>query len=71
MLAQKVTPESLEGIYKKAHAAIRKEPTKTLPKKEKKAGGARKAYNTKKLTKAARKEAVKKKIETLRKRLVK
>lgn len=29
MLAAKVTPESIEGIYKAAHAAIRKDPTKT------------------------------------------
>jgi len=69
MLAAKVTPESIEGIYKKAHAAIRADPKKTLAKKEKKKDAKSKAYNTKRLSKATRVEAAKKKIATLRTRL--
>lgn len=68
VIAAKVDPTSIEGIYKKAHAAIRADPKKTLPKKEKKAGQ-RKAFNTKTTTRAEKNAAIKKKIDTLRSRL--
>eukprot|EP00796_Vickermania_ingenoplastis_P005257 gene5256-3767_t len=67
-----VAPDSIEGIYKKAHAAIRADPTKTLPKKAKKAGsGPRKVYQTKKLTSKQRKDAAKAKVASIRARLAK
>jgi len=69
VLAAKITPESIEGIYKKAHAAIRAEPKKTLARKAKVAGAKSKAYNAKRITREARVEAAKKKVATLRARL--
>lgn len=68
MIAAKVTPADIEGIYKKAHAAIRADPKKTTAKKAAKAGQ-RKAYNQKALSRAAKNDAAKKKIATLRQRL--
>lgn len=68
VLAAKVAPADVEGIYKKAHAAIRADPKKSLPKKEKKAGQ-RKVFNTKASTRAQKNDAAKKKIATLRQRL--
>lgn len=68
-IAAKVAPESIEGIYKKAHAAIRADPTKALPKKAKKAAGAHKNYKQKKRTCAERKAAAKAKIASIRERL--
>ena len=62
-----VKPDQIEAMYKKAHAAIRANPTKKAEKK--KAPATKKAYGTKKLTKAARKEAAKKKVATLRQKL--
>jgi len=71
VIADKITPESLEGIYKKAHAAIRADPKKTLAKKEKKAGGGKKSYRKPRVERAAKAAAAKKKVETLRARLKK
>lgn len=68
MIAAKISPSDLESIYKKAHAAIRADPKKTVAKKEKKAGQ-RKAFNTKPLTREQKNAAAKKKVATLRARL--
>lgn len=68
MIAAKIAPADIEGLYKKAHAAIRADPKKTVAKKAAKAGQ-RKAYNQKALSRAAKSEAAKKKIATLRQRL--
>lgn len=68
-LAAKVTPESIEGVYKKAHAAIRADPTKSLPKKAKKEGGERKRYNSKKLSGAEKKQHARAKVMAIRERL--
>jgi large subunit ribosomal protein L5e len=68
LIAAKVNPGDLENIYKKAHAAIRADPKKTVAKKEKKAGQ-RKAYNQKRLTYAQRTANAQKKVATLRARL--
>lgn len=65
-----VSPDSIEGIYKKAHGAIRADPTKTLPKKAKKASNApRKQYQAKKLTGKQRKDAAKAKVASIRARM--
>jgi len=69
VLAAKIAPESIEGIYKKAHAAIRADPKKTVPQKSKKEGGKHKAFNNKRATREVRLEAAKKKIATLRQRV--
>lgn len=68
VIGAKIAPADIEGIYKKAHAAIRADPKKTLPKKEKKAGQ-RKVYGTKAQTRSDKTAAAKKKIATLRTRL--
>lgn len=68
-MAAKVDPESIEGTYKKAHAAIRAEPTKTLARKAKKEGGERKRYGLKKLSGAEKKAAAKAKVAAIRARL--
>ena len=65
----KVTPDSMEAMYKKAHAEIRKEPTRKLAAKKKVAGAKSKAYNIRKLTKKERDDAAKKKVAALRKSL--
>jgi len=64
-----IKPETMEKMYKDAHAAIRKEPLKAKPKKAAKAGAVSKKYNKKRLTKKERRANAKKKVETLRKRL--
>jgi large subunit ribosomal protein L5e len=64
---EKITPESLEGLYKKVHAAIRADP-KAKPKKAK-TGKKPKAFNTKRLSVAVRKENAKKRVAALRKEL--
>ncbi len=69
VLAAKITPESIEGIYKKAHAAIRADPKKTLARKAKKEGAKSKAFNTKRATYTERTKAAKAKVATLRGRL--
>lgn len=61
----KVVPDELEGMYKKAHAAIRADPMKRRAKKERKEGVVPKKYNTSKLTGAQKKAAAKAKIATL------
>lgn len=63
----KIAAGDLEGMYKKAHEAIRANPTKRAEKK--KAGGKSKAFNIKKLTRKERQEAATKKVATLRKTL--
>lgn len=68
VLAAKIAPSDIEGIYKKAHAAIRADPKKTLAKKDKKAGQ-RKNFSSKSLSRAEKTAAAKKKIATLRQRL--
>jgi len=68
VIGAKVAPADIEGIYKKAHAAIRADPKKTLPKKEKKAGE-RKVFGTKPTTRSDKSAAAKKKIANLRTRL--
>jgi large subunit ribosomal protein L5e len=64
---EKITPESLEGLYKKVHAAIKADP-KAKPKKAK-SDKKPKAFNTKRLSVAVRKENAKKKVAALRKQL--
>lgn len=62
-----VKAADLEGLYKKVHEAIRKEPTKKAAKKDNSKN--RKDYSKKRLTTAQRAEAVAAKIKTLRKKL--
>jgi large subunit ribosomal protein L5e len=64
-----IKPEQVEKIYKDAHAAIRKNPTLTVPKKPRAADAKHKAFNVKKLSRKAKDEAAKKKVATLRARL--
>ena len=68
VIAAKVGPADVEAIYKKAHAAIRADPKKSVAKKEKKAGQ-RKSYAKKALTRVEKNAAAKKKVATLRARL--
>jgi len=65
----KIAAGDVEAMYKKAHAEIRAEPTRTLPKKAKKAGAKSKAYNIKRLTRKERQDAAAKKVAALRKTL--
>jgi len=65
----KIAAGDIEGMYKKAHEEIRKDPMRRVAKKEAKKGGQRKTFNIKKLTQKERKEAVAKKVATLRKTL--
>jgi len=62
----KIAAGDIEGMYKKAHEEIRKDPTRRQPKKAAKAGQ-RKEFNIKKLTQKERKDAVAKKVATIRK----
>jgi large subunit ribosomal protein L5e len=62
-----VKPTELEALYKKVHEAIRKDPTKRVAAKNNEK--ARKDYSKKRLTVPQRREAVAKKIQTLRKKL--
>ena len=48
-------PKQLESVYKKAHEAIRKDPSPSAKKERKKTTGAHKTYKTPKQTLAARK----------------
>jgi large subunit ribosomal protein L5e len=59
--------KDVEAMYKAAHAAIRKSPTTSLPKKKAVAGATSKAYNIKALTHKERSAAAKKKVAALRK----
>jgi large subunit ribosomal protein L5e len=64
---EKITPESLEALYKKVHAAIRADPK---PKDKKKPTGKKpKAFNTKRLSVAVRKANARTKVAALRKQL--
>jgi len=63
-IAAKVTADQLEGIYKKAHAAIRADPSYT--KKAKKAGAKPKSFATTRLTPAQRKAAVSAKLAKIK-----
>ncbi|CAJ1014573.1 Ribosomal L18 C-terminal region containing protein, putative [Leishmania lindenbergi] len=65
----KVAPESIECMYKKAHAAIRADPSKSLPKKAKKEGAKHKSYKTKKMSGAEKRAAAKAKVAAIRERL--
>ena len=59
--------KDVEAMYKAAHAEIRKDPKKTLPKKGKASGAASKKYNIKRLTLKERRDACKKKVAAIRK----
>jgi len=65
----KIAAGDLEGMYKACHAAIRADPTKTVPKKSGKKGAKSKAFNIKKLTRKERQAAAAKKVAALRKSL--
>jgi large subunit ribosomal protein L5e len=66
----KIAAGDLEALYKKAHAAIRADPSKKLDKKKKPAaGGKRKAYNIKALSGKERREAAATKVAAGRKAL--
>ena len=65
----KIAAGDLEGMYKACHAAIRADPTKTVPKKSGKQGAKSKAFNIKKLTRKERQAAAAKKVAALRKSL--
>jgi large subunit ribosomal protein L5e len=64
---EKVTPESLEALYKKVHAAIKADPKAKA--KKAKTGQKPKSFQVKRLSVAVRKENAKKKIASLRKEL--
>jgi large subunit ribosomal protein L5e len=64
----KIGAGDLEALYKKAHAAIRADPSKTNQKKKAPAGK-RKAYNIKALTGKERRDAAKTKVAAGRKAL--
>lgn len=63
MIKAGITPESIEGIYKKAHAAIRANP---LAVKKEKKNVAKKAFATKKSTKTEKKANAAKKVAAIR-----
>jgi len=65
---QKLTPEGLEGMYKKAHDEIRKDPLKKKAKKAVKPGQ-RKVFGSKRKTAEVRRADASKKVEALRKKL--
>jgi len=68
LIADKVTPESLEKVYKSAHAEIKKDPMRRA-KKEKKAGAKSRAYNTARTPRRQKRQVIKRKVEALRKKL--
>jgi large subunit ribosomal protein L5e len=61
-----IKADDLEGIYKKAHAAIRADPSHK--KKEPKAGITKKRWNALKLTNSQRKDRVRQRIENRKKK---
>jgi len=67
-LKDKVTPESIEKIYKAAPAEIRKDPMKKT-KKDSKPGAKSKAYNTPRTPRRQKRQVIKRKVEALRKKL--
>lgn len=65
-----ITAESIEGLYKKAHAEIKKDPeAKPKPKKTKAEGQKQKRWNRARLTRLQRKDRVKQKKESFLKKL--
>jgi len=62
-IKDKITADQLEGIYKKAHTAIRADPSYT---KKAKKGGKPKDHSTKRLTHAQRKAAVATKLAKIK-----
>ncbi|KAG8345427.1 60S ribosomal protein L5 [Trypanosoma vivax] len=68
-IASKVSPNDIEGMYKRAHAAIRADPTKRNPKKQRPADAKPKKYNTTKLTGAQKKAAAKAKVAAIVERI--
>jgi len=66
-IAEGIAPEAIEGMYKKAHAAIRANPD-PLPKKEKKAEGKQKRWNRKKFTASERKDRIRQKKEAIKRK---
>jgi len=67
-IADKVTPESLEKMYKACHAEIRKDPMRKAQKEEK-AGAKSKAYNVARTPRRQKRAVIKRKVEALRKKL--
>jgi len=63
-IKDKIGADQLEGIYKKAHAAIRSDPS--YVKKAKKAGGKPKSWATVRLTPAQRKAAIAAKLAKIK-----
>jgi len=59
--------KDVEEMYKKAHAAIRKDPSVSIPKKKATPGAKSKKFNIKRLTQKERRDAAKKKVAALRK----
>jgi len=68
--ADKITPESLEKLYKSTHAAIRANPTKKAEAKKVK-DGKRKAYNIAISSRKAKRAVIKRKVDALRKQVSK
>jgi len=64
-----ITPDSIEALYKKAHAEIRKDPEFKSTKKAKPADYKQKRWTKKSLTRAQRKDRVKQKKESFLKKL--
>jgi len=64
-----VTPDSIEALYKKAHAEIRKDPEFKSTKKAKPADYKQKRWTKKSLTRAQRRDRVKQKKESFLKKL--
>jgi large subunit ribosomal protein L5e len=65
----KINAGDLEALYKKAHAEIRAEPNRRLPKNKAAAGAKSKHYNIKRLTRKERQDAASKKVAAIRKTL--
>nr|CCC93222.1 putative 60S ribosomal protein L5 [Trypanosoma congolense IL3000] len=68
-IAAKVAPDSLEAMYKQAHAAIRENPTKRCPKKQRAADAKPKKFNTTRLTGQQKKAAAKAKVAAVIERI--
>jgi len=64
-----ITPDSIEALYKKAHAEIRKDPEFKSTKKAKPADYKQKRWTKKSLTRAQRRDRVKQKKESFLKKL--
>jgi large subunit ribosomal protein L5e len=69
-IAAGITGETLEGVYKKAHAEIRKDPeAKPKPKKTLKEGEKQKRWNKARLSRVQRKDKIKQKKASFLKKL--